>query len=127
MSDYWPYYFLWFFVEMFLPDRKAQKGYIWRAVRVTLFRYFWKMKPPKQMFRRFVIFSLFIWYIIEIFVPASELKRSCLFFAFLTVVSLDDYLNGDDDDRKKRWDIVRNKIKWRMELPPQPQEETAGS
>lgn len=33
----------------------------------------------------------------------------------------DDYYFGDDDERKKRWDAVKNKIKWLMDLPKQPE------
>lgn len=39
-----------------------------------------------------------------------------LWWGSQTVVVLDDWL-FHDTDFKKKWDMVRNKIKWRMELP----------
>jgi hypothetical protein len=39
-----------------------------------------------------------------------------LYCVGMIALYLDDYLS-DDDDRKKFWDMVRNKIKWKMELP----------
>lgn len=125
MSSYWLYYLLWIVVDFAVPRRKEQKGYIWRAVRATLFRWFFIKKPPEQLFRRFMVFSAIVYYGVLLQLPLSDFQTGALFFAFFTVLALDDYLNGDDDDRKKRWDWVRNKIRWLMELPAKPQEEPA--
>lgn len=49
-----------------------------------------------------------------------------IFWAPLILVLLDDYIFGDDDAWKRRWEGVKNKIKWQMELPPEPtRQETA--
>ena len=47
------------------------------------------------------------------------------FWVALIGLYLDDYLFGDDEG-KRRWDWVRNKIRWKMALPePAPQKDTA--
>ncbi len=114
------YYFLWIIAMNVVPERKKQNGYIWRGLRATMFRWILSQKPPKQMMRRFLTFSFALWAITEPFL--NEPISGSLFYTLLIVMELDDYLNGDDDDRKKRWEAVKNKIKWLMDLPPKPAE-----
>lgn len=45
-------------------------------------------------------------------------------FVWLAFV-LDDHLFGDDDLRRRRWEAVRNKIRWLMELPKPSEPTTA--
>jgi TctA family transporter len=40
-----------------------------------------------------------------------------LFPLFIIARILDDYINGDDDERKRRRMWLRNKLKWKMKLP----------
>lgn len=48
------------------------------------------------------------------FIPKA--MEDLVWWAPQIVVLLDDWL-FHDTDLKKKWDMVRNKIKWRMELP----------
>lgn len=39
----------------------------------------------------------------------------------LVVLNVDDLVTGDDDDRwRRRWQAVKNRVRWRMVLPPVP-------
>lgn len=117
----WGWFMLWILVRIVKPTRKDQKGYTWRLLK--------KLSPWSlikvdnsdalgSIFRR-----TFRWLIMYIFVALltalvfdghmEEITR----YMILILIELDDYVNGDDDDRKRRWDWVKNKIKWKMELP----------
>lgn len=54
----------------------------------------------------------------------SGLPEPILWSIFIALY-LDDYMTGDDDQWKRRWEAVRNKVKWLMELPRLPQPGTA--
>lgn len=43
-------------------------------------------------------------------------KSFYVYCILMCALYIDDYFS-DDDDHKKFWDTVRNKIKWKMELP----------
>lgn len=50
------------------------------------------------------------------------------YYLVICALYLDDYFTGDDDDMKKKWQEVRNKIKWKMKLPaPAPAGSRVGS
>jgi hypothetical protein len=40
-----------------------------------------------------------------------------VYYGGVLVLVLDDFLFGDDQDWRKRWEGVRNRIRWRMKLP----------
>lgn len=45
-------------------------------------------------------------------------------FIFIIVLYLDDIYFNDDDKWKKRWQTLKNKIKWKMTLPQAQHEST---
>lgn len=77
-----------------------------------------KHKFPKifnNTWCRLIQILLLVWMEIVLQWPLGH-KSFYLYCFGMIALYLDDYLS-DDDDRKKFWDTVRNKIKWKMELP----------
>lgn len=72
--------------------------------------------------------ALFVAIVSELAIrPLSDPTVAELFYYLMvTLLFLDDYVTGGDDDWRKRWQEVRNKVKWKMELP-QPATERSGT
>lgn len=50
--------------------------------------------------------------------PAKWDVPDAIYWPVAAIPYIDDVLTGDDDDRwKRRWQAVKNKLKWRMVLP----------
>lgn len=77
--------------------------------------------------RLFQIFILFGVYTVMKIVGLPEAVAGPIYFILLILLYLDDYFTNDDN-HKKWWAEVRNKIKWKMELPaPVPAGSKVGS
>lgn len=92
-----------------LPLRKIQNGYFWRGVR-KLLPGRWGSRDPIVVVVRHLV-SYFGWYGVCLFVLPDPWFEA-VFFPALIVIGLDDLYNGDDDDRKRRWESLKNKVKW---------------
>ena len=104
-------------IFLFHPNRFG-RGKILTRPLIRLLR----LPENDYLVRNFVrasqVFVLLIWLSVMVFTHAmSRDKRMFIYFTLVTALYLDDYLTGDDDKWKKFKDAVRNKIKWKMELP----------
>lgn len=68
------------------------------------------MVRSKQIF---VLLALF--YALVFGTALSDLYVTAGLWVLIIALYIDDYLFGDDEG-KRRWDWVRNKVKWRMKL-----------
>ena len=60
---------------------------------------------------------LFFWIAVSFGIEAiAHISQVIVYWGGIIILVLDDHLNKDDNYRKY-WDLVRNKIKWKMELP----------
>jgi len=113
------YLTLWFFLSLALhiawPTR-FRNGYIMRAIRKIVH----KPKESTWVWLSFIGVALLVSSLVE--TVSSDRAGDVVYWMILLGQLLDDYLNGDDDSWKKRWEGVKNKIKWLMELPPKPAE-----
>lgn len=113
-----------------VPFPKVQNGYGWRALRRTAFRRMSGMDGSTKAMRHLILFgATYLPFLVLVFVSPGVGVWGCAGVVLLIdALLVDDLLNGDDEQRKKRWDAVRNKIKWRMELPaPVPAGSRVGS
>jgi hypothetical protein len=102
-----PYMILWLVVMMAVPVRKHQKGIAWTFLRKI---------PPWRLIRGMEPFQCFVRFMLLVYSIVWWLPTEAVFSVYI-LLEMDDYLNGDDDDRKRRWEGVKNKVKWLMELP----------
>lgn len=96
-------------------------------------RYVLKRLPPKRwwtpgstghMYRYMLWWGITI--VLEYGYPRFGVKTwALLFWGPVILVVLDDYFFGDDDAWKRRWEGVKNKIKWKMDLPEPVRQEVA--
>jgi hypothetical protein len=120
MPPGWSWVLLWFIAALPVPKRKQQRGYAWRLLRRLPP---WRWVNGEGFLRqllRFMLLVTLLWGAIGPFL--SDPLDVAAIYSILIVMELDDYLNGDDDDRKRRREWARNKIRWLMDLPKQPQE-----
>lgn len=98
------------FIQIKWPKR-WHNGYIYKAITKIVH------SPPDSLAVMFTFFgfALGISYAVDLFV--GDRAGDAIYWAVLLLQVLDDYWNGDDDQRKKRWEAAKNKIKWLMELP----------
>lgn len=121
-------YFAWvmsgIFVQWFMDSffgKRVGKGLISRLLaklRVFGKRPFeasrWWGRRIRQLLAMYAtLFALYIgpWF------DTDDLTPCYVFWAVFIILYLDDYLFGDDDNFKRFWEGVRNRIKWKMELP----------
>ena len=110
-----------------VPNRKLQRGYIWRTLRkLPPFRR-WPRDDLWHQFLRFQVVFVFWFTLIDIISPGGignqrHPLHNLISWGFFIVLMLDDYVNGDDDNIRRLFKWAKNKIKWAMELPPVPTE-----
>lgn len=106
-----------------VPIRKEHKGYGWSFLRKTVFRLIPHVYPDQRQLMHQIIRFLIVYvalYVVAQFVMDDN--EFILPYTVIIVLCMDDYLNGDDDTKRKQREWARNKIKWLMELPSPPQE-----
>lgn len=105
--------FIAFVVVNSILDRH-QKGYVWRIVkRIPPWRNM-AYPVPGGLLLVGVLFTL------EISIHlagASWTTASTLYWLSLIGIELDDFLNGDEDKRRRRREWVKNKVKWLKTRP----------
>lgn len=114
---------LYFMALFFVPKAKVHKGYGWSFLRRWIYPWKWipavypDWREPLHSLGRLLALGCLLW-------PLAFFQDEgwVWFYLAIIVLALDDYVNGDDDDRKKRHEWVKNKIKWLMQLPAPPQE-----
>lgn len=112
------YFIVWFVVMMMVPPRKHQRGYIWRLLRKlppwVFIRGEFNPREFRTLFRTWLRFIILAWALLGVLsvIGVSGGLHGALFYTTLTVIELDDLYNGDDEDRKRRWEGVKNKVKW---------------
>lgn len=103
------------------PDRYC-RGIISRKMR-KLFRW------PDNFFLSFAAFrigQMTLLALLQNFI-IIHVSNNSFYWIGIIILFLDDAFFGDDDDRwKRRWQAVKNKIKWKMVLP-KPQTAQASS
>lgn len=100
---------MYFFSYIITPWNKLGNGYTGRI--------FFRWVPRNW---RYVVRYMAWWGIT--LVPILMGIPNYVFWIVAIAFIVDDYYFGDDDERKKRWDLMKNKIKWLMDLPPVPVE-----
>ena len=75
-----------------------------------------RAKSPSAVRLKQLVVLWVIEFTLDMGTGIDDLLLTAGFWFLVIVLYLDDYLFGDDDG-KRRWDWVRNKIKWKMELP----------
>lgn len=120
----WVWFIVYVGVQVFVPHRRHQRGYVW-----TLLRRLppWRWVPGWTVLRCWLRHAM-LWTLAFVgywlLLPDWALLHALYLSAIL--VELDDYVNGGDDDRRKRREWACNKIRWLMELPaPRPAGDTA--
>jgi hypothetical protein len=77
----------------------------------------------RRLMRLFQTLFIYAWFLAHL--SNSNQYFIVTFIAPLIVLDLDDVLTSDHDDRwKRRWQAVRNKIKWKMDIPVPARETT---
>lgn len=100
-------------VVLFSPEDRAWKGNFGRLfIKLPLVRNLHRWGGP--------FFFWLVWWQFLIVVGTFTIHDPSLTFFIDTARRLDDYFNHDDDSWRKLWEGVRNKVKWKMELPPEP-------
>jgi len=89
---------------IFLYPRRHSRGYLSR----------WAL--PFFM-KRFSFFGPSLLRLSQILACWILIPSNKLYFIAIAILYIDDVLFGDDDQTKKRWESVKNRIKWKMELP----------
>jgi len=80
---------------------------------------------PVRVRMKQVFILIGIHWTIQFGITDTKVYGIAAFWCALIALYVDDYLFGDDEGRR-RWESVRNKVKWRMALPePQPQKDGA--
>lgn len=96
-----------------------------RLLSRPLWSLFPSSKPiPVSIICRIVqmVGALSVAFTLEILVGWDATVVNMLYGLALLALWLDDWFTGDDDERKRRWEAVKNKVKWLMVLPrPVPQ------
>lgn len=97
------------------PNR-LDNGYVMRGIRRVT------KTDRGSLLTWFAFLGVVLMICIPIDALSSDFLADHLYYALVLGQALDDYVNGDDEQRKKRWEFVKNKVKWLMELPkPAPQ------
>lgn len=106
-------------VLLSLKPANIGRGYLTRMLtRLPRIGRIFRGDPRKVIGPRLLICLLIG--IVVTFVTLNEIIGGSVMYGLVVVFFIDDYYNGDDDWRK-RWQAVRNRIKWKMRLPaPQP-------
>ena len=66
----------------------------------------------------FQCLSIRLLQVVLLAVLSYTLLSSLAFWLLQAGLYLDDLLTGDDDDRwRRRWESLKNKVKWKMRLP----------
>lgn len=113
---WWAWYVLYMgaslFIQIFMPRRFAN------GLSGKIFK-----KRVKSQFgrhsARYYLWLLAFWLMFR----PSWFSYTRIWDAFWAVAALfivDDYIFGKDDTWKKLWAGAKNKIKWKMDLPPEP-------
>ncbi len=115
---------LYFAAQILVPFRKKCRGLFTRKVLA-------RVVPPcrwwtgfyKDTYRYFL--WLGCWALASLFIGEKRDVNDLVFWGTYILLLLDDYFFGDDDSWKKFLEGVKNKVKWKMELP-QPVSERGG-
>ena len=101
-----------FFVQIFFPRRFAN-GLSGKITKKWL---------KEQWSRHFLRYFGWLGVFILTFSPSLTKTTPvwAVFWAVAVLYIVDDYIFGNDDTWKRLWEGVRNKIKWQMDLPPEP-------
>jgi hypothetical protein len=120
--SYWLYVGIYFLIVQMTPPHKMYKGVIWRnVIKAPPMKYVgrkWKhpvalaLRPTARGGVAVQLWSIFV----IIVLPVSRNTGHMLFWTPLIAAELADYLH-DDDNFRKFFSEVRNKIKWKMKLP----------
>lgn len=122
MTDiYFVFGFVIYIASYIIRPQNRYKGKIWRFF--ARFRLGRKARDSGLWWWTFYMGAVFVCGTFAIFTGVNIGSAP---FWFVVVCAVDDYFNGNDDGWKL-WDTVRNKIKWKMDLPPAPAEEQVGS
>lgn len=112
---YWLYFALWMLVGIVKPIRKDQKGIVWTALgKLPPFRNI-SREAPLGRAMRFLILWTILFVVTSIIFSAMGMgyeQQAIIRVILFILIELDDFVNGDDDDKKRRWEAVKNKIKW---------------
>lgn len=102
-----------------LKPANIGRGYLTRMLaRLPEIGSFFRGDPRKVMGPRLLL-CLVIGMMVVI-ATQSDIVGGSVMYGLIVIFFIDDYYNGDDNWRK-RWQEVRNRIKWKMKLPaPQP-------
>lgn len=112
----WLWFALWLVVDIAVPQRRLCRGYVSRLLAKVIPPKRWWY--PKGRFHHGLYRNIIWWLLCGVLNQlVARQFRDILFWGGLILLYLDDYVNGDDDDPKKRWEGVKNKIKWKMRLP----------
>ena len=114
--SYWGWDLLFLIVFFFLQLSRPKNFCRGRVSRLLskhfLPRAFWRPEMPLYFSR------LFLCLLVSLPVRmASTLVGHALFWLLTIGLLLDDYYFGDDDHWQRFKELVRNKVKWKMQLP----------
>jgi len=93
-----------FFVALGFPKRYGN-GFTGKAIRR------WVKQPSSRVFVRYMA-----WFGVTIAVWGWHAPNA-IFWPVAIGFLIDDYVFGDDEDLKRRWQAVKNSVKWKMKLP----------
>lgn len=108
---------LYFVSILFIPSRKLCRGLFTRHILIRFIppRRFWA--GPWRNSYRYMLWVVGSLPLLFSGVVNSANARYAVFFGVYILLLLDDYIFGDDENRKKMREWARNKIKWKMKLP----------
>lgn len=100
-------------VRLYVDNAKpgcVMRGYFGRGIRRI-----WRYRNPYLAW--LALFGLW-WFIARVLdLAVGPAVEQVVFWSGYIGQALDDYFFGDDDDRRRFWEGVRNRVKWKMELP----------
>lgn len=134
MTSFFIWLGAWLLISIWLQavfPKRYDNGYIARfQKKIVTF-----VVGPKQFSLRWFGFDLLVFVVLMTpigiaigkllaLVGFEELDDKGAWIALLLRL-LDDYLNGEDDGWKKRWEAVKNKVKWKWTPAMEPAKERA--
>lgn len=118
----WTVLMLFCIVHIMLFPERNMKGYIGRYLRKLVRRLWGEAELTFGYFGRYFVLLMFaanvmavpyylaLWWL-GIGKDPDERYGMAITIA-MVVWAVDDHINGDDDNRKRRWESVKNKVKW---------------